>query len=481
MSDTTLGDLDHAESRSSGRRLFGALTVLVIALACVATITYLYVAFRRLGYRYELEWIEGGSLGEVRRVLHGHGLYTKPTIAWTPNIYPPLYYWVSAAASKVFGLGFPTLRAVSVVSSLVLGASVALLVRRETKEWVGPIVAVGLVFAMYRIGGAWYDVARVDTLFLALLFAGLLLARNAKDVRFAIAAGVVLVLAILSKQTALIPALSVVPWVVVHGRKVVIAFVASFAGTAAILLGGLQLASGGWFSYYMWTVPSHHPIENSAYIGFWRDDLLKHLWPALVIVAGVFVVMFADRARRRLAWFYVPVFGAIVFATYSSRLHTGGWDNVLLPAFVAIALLAGIGVGWARAARLDARYAIALLLVVAQFVILRYAPGDQIPKASASAPGDRLIAALRELRGPVLMTGESWMLVRAGLAEQQTAHASALQDVTRTKPLVHDGRALERELEDAIRTHRYCTLVVTSPEVFSALPSDFTQYYRKTG
>src|SRR5205085_4492228 len=137
------------------------------------------------------------------------------------------------------------------------------------------------------------------------LFGGLLLARMAKDPRFAAAAGVVLVFAILAKQSALIPALAVVPWMVVHGKRVAVAFVGAFAATAIVMLGGVQVASGGWFSYYMWTVPSRHAIEHDKYVGFWTDDLLRHLWPALFIVAAVFVVMLTDGVRRHVAWFYV--------------------------------------------------------------------------------------------------------------------------------------------------------------------------------
>jgi hypothetical protein len=193
------------------------------------------------------------------------------------------------------------------------------------------------------------------------------------------------------------------------------------------------------------------------------------------------VAMLIDRARRRLLWFYVPVIGAIVAVTYSSRLHTGGWNNVRLPAYVAVAWLVGTGVGWARRHALDVVCALVLVLVAAQFVFLRYSVHDQLPKASNEAVGDRAVASLRDLPQPILMTGESWMLVRAGIQKSGTAHASALQDVMRTKPAVPEAAELTNELETAIQSHKYCTLILTRPPVFSALPKDYTQYYTKVG
>ena len=57
---------------------------------------YLVVALARLNYPYDLEWMEGGTLEHVARVLGGRPLYVAPSLEFTPYIYAPLYYYVAA-------------------------------------------------------------------------------------------------------------------------------------------------------------------------------------------------------------------------------------------------------------------------------------------------------------------------------------------------------------------------------------------------
>jgi hypothetical protein len=116
-------------------------------------------------------------------------------------------------------------------------------------------------------------------------------------------------------------------------------------------------------------------------------------------------------------------------------------------------------------------------LTVVQFLALVYAPWKQIPPSSDRAAGNELIAELRDLPEPVLLTGQSWLLVRAGHADQTTGHASAIQDVLRARA-GDPARRLGTELEGLIRNHHYCSVVVERPEVFTSLPPDFEQYYK---
>jgi hypothetical protein len=152
---------------------------------------------------------------------------------------------------------------------------------------------------------------------------------------------------------------------------------------------------------------------------------------------------------------------------------------VLLPAYAGVAVLAGVALGRAERSS-SARASAALALVVLQFALLQYDPARQVPDAGAVASGDAVVEELRSLPGPVLLTGQPWLLRLAGRAEDMSAHASALQDVLRANA-GQPAAQLENELETDLRRHRYCTVVVDSPAVFSALPTDFGRYYRRTG
>ena len=82
-----------AAATSARRRVLEAALV-VVALWYLGA--YLAVALARIGYPYDLEWMEGGSLEHVARVLRGQPLYVPPSLEFTPYIYAPLYYYVAA-------------------------------------------------------------------------------------------------------------------------------------------------------------------------------------------------------------------------------------------------------------------------------------------------------------------------------------------------------------------------------------------------
>ena len=183
---------------------------LAAALAGLAAIgAYLFVALSRLDYPFALQQLEGNSLVEVHRILAGQPLYPAPTAGYVPDGYPPLYFLVSAAVARVLGAGYLSLRLVSLVSSLACFALLARLVQRETGSIAAGTGAAGVFAATYFTAGTWFDIGRVDSLFLALSLGGLYAARHMRGARGAIAAGALLAAAALTKQTALAESVAV--------------------------------------------------------------------------------------------------------------------------------------------------------------------------------------------------------------------------------------------------------------------------------
>src|SRR5438132_2218404 len=116
--------------------------IIVVAASIVAITPSAAVAIKRLSYPFDLEWMEGGGVAHVQRVLDGRGLYPRPSLDFVPFIYTPLYWYVSAAAAWVLGTGYAPLRLVSLASSLGCFALVFTLVRRETgATWTGILAA----------------------------------------------------------------------------------------------------------------------------------------------------------------------------------------------------------------------------------------------------------------------------------------------------------------------------------------------------
>ena len=105
----------------------------VFVTALVPIVIYLHVALCQLGYPFELEWMEGGAVEMVGRVLHGQALYVAPSLHYVPYTYPPLYFWMSALVAKMTGLSFLPLRLVSLVSSVGCFGLLFWMVKRETR------------------------------------------------------------------------------------------------------------------------------------------------------------------------------------------------------------------------------------------------------------------------------------------------------------------------------------------------------------
>ena len=141
------------------------LKYVLLAGASVYIVSYLCLVVFRIKYPFTLEWQEGMSLDQVRRILSGQKLYVSPSIEFAPYNYPPLYFYVSAIVSKLVGEGFFALRLVSLLSSLGYFWIIFLFVRRETGDIYSGILASGLFAATYYISGAWFDLARICLLY----------------------------------------------------------------------------------------------------------------------------------------------------------------------------------------------------------------------------------------------------------------------------------------------------------------------------
>lgn len=449
-------------------RLCGALAVLAIA-------AYLVVALLRLRNVGELEWMEGGMVREVQRVLGGSNLYGPPTLEATPYIYTPLFTWIGAAVSWVVGVGLEPLRAISIVSSLLAFWAAGRVVVAETGDrWAG-LVTAGLLAAAYVVGGAWYDVGRVDSLMLALVLLGLLSARTATSTRAAVVAGTVMVLAVMTKQDALLPAIACFPWLLRRDRRLGLAYAGTLTVGLGVAVAVLQVTSGGWFLYYVVQVPAAHPWIPGSYLGFFTSDLRPFAW------SGALAVLALVGAHRRIGstgvqwWFVGPVLASLVATGWFGRVHSGGWNNVLIPALAGIAMLTGIALAVVRARGAPMLTGLCVVLVVTQFIGLRWWPPDQVPGAASSRRTRAAVEVIRDLPGPVYLPGHPWLLALAG--RPGNAQSAAMADVLRG-PQGAGPDGLRSELESAVHSQRFASVVVDTRRRLSYLPADFTQFYR---
>jgi hypothetical protein len=409
---------------SSAARAGSLLRVLLLAAAAGYLLLYVVLAVMRMRYPFELEWMEGAMVEQTLRVLEGRPMYAPPTVDYIGFVYPPLYFVLSALVSWVTGPGFLPLRLVSFAASLGSFAVIYRLVRRETGDWHAAVMAAGLFAATYKIGGAWFDVGRTDSLFLFLLLLGFYILRFAETGRGMALAGLCVAASFLSKQTGLLGAMPLVLYALGRSRRSATVFVC----TAAVALGLTALffdfLDGGWYTTYVFTWALEQGTEHENVWKFWRDDLLRAAPIACGLTAAWFVI--ARRGDRHAYGFYACALVGLIGCAWASRSQIGGWTNALVPAYAGLSIGAGLAIAqlkqWTATRGSSYLMPIVSLLCLIQFAALAYDPRAQVPTARDEAAGFEFLARLRAIDGDVWVLHHGYLGRLAGKRPHATVH-----------------------------------------------------------
>jgi hypothetical protein len=183
-----------------------------------------------------------------------------------------------------------------------------------------------------------------------------------------------------------------------------------------------------------------------------------------LLAAGVTAL----RLLRRSATRRDVIAGALLAAGFggavASRLHIGGWINVLIPWTTCAAVAVGV-----VASRLEERWKhrpwgapLVSALLIAQLAVWAYDPGRVIPRPGSRADEERLQAevAMLEREGEVLLPS------RGHITRVRHFHLSALADAARVEG--HSPPDLVRALRD-----RAYAAVVDDARYSSFRPADW--------
>jgi hypothetical protein len=446
-----------APTRARANPMESTLRGLLMAGAAWYVAAYLVVAILRMRYPFELEWLEGVVLEHVRRLLSGQSIYVPPSLAFVPLNYTPLYFVLSAALARILGLSLSTLRLVSFLGSLGSFALLFALVFRETRSRAAGWVAIGLFAGAYRLGGAWLDVARADSLYLAFVLAGVVILRaDPSVVRAPLLAALAFSLGFATKQSAVVVVAPLILWLVIReprrGWTLAVALAAMVAGTVLWLDRG----SGGWFHYYAFDVARRHPMSFSRLGAFPLHDLRPFVPSIAVVVWGSW--RRETRPSSEVLGFHGAFVAGLVASAWQLRLYEGGYDNVLMTAHLAIALATALA--WSALCRPSpSRGApvVATALLLAQCALLWWNPMRQVPTEADRAAYQQLVEGMSTLPGRVFVSSHSDLAERAG----KPAHVQVMcfMDVVKGS----QGRIesdLLRAMRDTLAAHVYPTLVM---------------------
>jgi len=407
----------------------GILQRLMIAF-CIAFIGFdLFIIFSRMFYPYQLEWMEGAGLVQVSRLLAGKALYVAPSVDFVPLIYPPLYFYASAAIAKLSGLGFGVLRLVSLLSSALCAAIIYLAVKEKTNHKFAAFLGAGCFAATFMLTGQWFDIARTDMLAAALSMLGIYLARERTEgtlqslrsfrVTYQVPlSGLVFALAFLTKQSALIVGLAAVLYYLLFNGRRAIWLTLSFVLSTALLYGIFWLSSTGWINYYLFTIPAAHAFDLS--LGRIFSVLISELAPVLIfLIASLIPIVvsprkiYNDKAYR----YFIVMAGALVATGIFGRLNAFSGANVYVPAYLGIGLLAGLGAGWLMEFKIRPGLIFLewlLLTVQFGFLVPAYFQTKTIPTEQDWAAGNTLVAKIKSYNGDVLLLDNNYLGLYAG-------------------------------------------------------------------
>jgi hypothetical protein len=392
-------------------------------------LTLLLGVLGRVFSPWPLEWMEGASLQHALRLLRGEPLYATPSADFIAYLYPPLGYLPMALTTSVLGPTLPAARLASVACTL---GTLWLTGRAASRLGTGPLAglcAAGLFAMGYGYTGAFLDLARIDACFVLLIALG---AERLSAGRTR-AALVALGLSVFAKQHGLV-LLLFVSLGLLRAREHRLAVATTWLGVLVTGLG-LELHSQGYFSRYTLALPASHGLQPELLASYALVDVLLYL-PVLALTAGV------ELSRRwpKLSELDLLLLAALL-ASALGRAHPGGHDNVRLPAFLLLCIVA---VPRLVKPVLDsgtpARYLAALAL---QLAILWQSPSLHAPAPTSASEFQALREALRRCaRG-----GPQVALDYALLGTEPFLHTMALSDL-RMGP----NSELSRQATDALIT-----------------------------
>lgn len=391
----------------------------LMAMACMAL---------RLTYPYALEWMEGDEWYFAFRLAHGLSVYGDPeTTGFIPHPYPPLYGWLAAVTLKLFGATLWPPRLVSLAFTALCALTITRAVWHGSRSRAATLLGPCMFLGLYGVFDTWYDLIREDIVYVGLSLAAFTLWGERPSSRWHVFGALLLLsVASLAKQPAVVTLIlvSLVCW----RAGLPIWLAASGLALCAVLHVGLHVVSGGWYTFWVWELPSHHEIQWARLV---PGGLARAAWIA-ALPLGVFVLQ--GRARSRVG----RGRGAGMEFAATARASLGVvWGTALLAAFVTgAATYSKVGSGinnWiffgavsciissiafghllqSTSVRPGLRIAATVLLVV-QAVACAYDPRGRIPTTADRAAGDYLVAMIQQIEGDVHVLDDAYLAYAAG-------------------------------------------------------------------
>ncbi len=463
------------------KSLFRGLRLTLFTLAAWFFGLVLYVTLSRISYPFDLEWMENASLIQVLRLLDGKLLYVEPNLEYIPTIYPPFYYYLSSLVAKIIAVRwFLPLRLVSLSASFGIILMIFVIVFRETHSRYWAFIAACFFSATFLVGGAWFDIARVDTLSVFLvIFATFWLGMSAYPT--SLFAGLLFTCAFFTKQTSLlmISGLLVCGFIFQNRRNAILAGL-TFVMSSSLWLWYEYVQSSGWFWYYFFILPSLHSLPHPGRFYFGQPIIM--ILPVLIAfcVCLVWYFFFPVQVFKEKSGLWTVLAITMLAASILASLNPGSFNNNYIPFYASFSILFGISMP-SLLNRFNSRQvfkqALFYTLIISQFLVLLYNPISQIPTAADLHAGQMLVTKLKSVDGEILIPNHNAIAILAG--KKTYAHLIALEEIRGNfgQPEALEWNRISAEIRSDISSHKFAAIVLDQPNQIWA---DVPKYYAET-
>lgn len=419
-----------------------SMRIVVIGLSVFLVLLFLMVAVHRVRYPYEVEQLEGNMVLSVNRVLAHQPVYVAPNTHFIPFMYPPLYLYASAAMARLTGAGYLPLRLLSILCSLGCFAGIYLFVWRETQRHVYAIAAAALYAGSFPLCANWYDLARLDSMFVFLLLIALMGTRWLSPL-----AAAFLWLPVFWTKQSILPVAFVMLASQWTKRKQALLSIVVLGVGAWLTVFLMDRATSGWFSFYVFHVPAANSDLQLRPLALYLPLNFLHPFGVASLLLVVAILWLRPTFRSATSHFYLGTL-SVFFLCWFVMMHSGSTGNVLMPVYALLAI--GFGIA---AARLEQGCsprikAVVLLAIAIQLGGLVYNPGQFFPSQTERADAEQTLKLARSLDGEIYIAQHPYEGTQAGAPEY--VDLTALHDAMRALPepqRIPLRAAMQKELE----------------------------------
>ncbi|MEM7034727.1 MAG: hypothetical protein AAF629_34625 [Chloroflexota bacterium] len=224
-----------------------------LGAAAIIYISYTLVA---VNYPFPLDYGEAPLIDQARRLSAGENIYQSDLSQppYTISNYPPLYVLSLTPFAELRSGAFTAGRVISSLSAIVTALTLGLIILRLTQSFNAALVT-SLVFIAVPYIFYWSNLARVDTLALALSTLGLYVIIRWSAVPWGLIGGtLLLVAAAYTRQSYVLAApLAALVWLWGQDRRDAYTFAGIFSGVGVVLFGVLTALTGGGFFVHIVT------------------------------------------------------------------------------------------------------------------------------------------------------------------------------------------------------------------------------------